>query len=803
MNDILKTVVSLSASGSLLMVLLLLGRPLYQSRVSKGWQYYIWLVVVARMLLPFAPEVNLMGTLFGQVQEEFFRVAAVPEAVEDSGTDTDFIQMDGQSETGVGKGISMEGEAGYHAWKSAGKPLALLISNLWLIWLGVAMLFLIRKVTIYQSFVKYIKAGRREVTDIGLLELLSQVGAELGVKRPVELYANSLISSPLLFGFFHPCIVLPETDLPETELRYIIRHELIHYRRGDMIYKWLVQAAICLHWFNPLVYRMEREISRACELACDEAVMRGLDAGGRRAYGDTLLHAMGMGGGYRNSLASLTLNEGAELLKERLGAIMSYQKISKKVRWCSAFLAAWFAAGAAAVGAYASPALSPAIAPVVKGDGDAAFRYTLEGYYEPPYLFEIGWNVNESAGNIYAGTELSLNDESSMEVFSTDESAGIWEDEEAVNALSTLLTRLKSESAETDFPLVRPLVVSVQNIGNDEPAALAGQYYQNGKIAGYAAVFSMLTQEEQSALLQKAYEDGEIAFFSASVSRLGKDSKLIGSFAQKAYADSNISFFSVLAGCMSPEALDDWTEKAAADKKRDFQAVLYSVAGEDEEKAAMEEELDERRYEEYRAHGITRQGKAFYYQGQMVKILLDIRQDSSFVTLEQNLEGAVDIRISRDKSGEIEKVRYLTQAEAEELFGAEEETDLEEPYHDRETDLQDWKDEINAGDLAEKVGVSRLQIQELPESVAKAIQDCAAGSWYVIYNGGQQYIYFKGFHWEYAYEPVWLAQGWQLRIERIRKKDGDLLIRLSDEAPVTVICDGEKMELETVGSEIR
>lgn len=615
MNDILKTVVSLSASGSLLMVLLLLGRPLYQSRVSKGWQYYIWLVVVARMLLPFAPEVNLMGTLFGQVQEEFFRVAAVPEAVEDSGTDTDFIQMDGQSETGVEKGISMEGESGYHAWKGAGKPLALLISNLWLVWLGAAMLFLIRKATIYQSFVKYIKAGRKEVTDIGLLELLSQVGAELGVKRPVELYANSLISSPLLFGFFHPCIVLPETDLPETELRYIIRHELIHYRRGDMIYKWLVQAAICLHWFNPLVYRMEREISRACELACDEAVMRGLDAGARRAYGDTLLHAMGMGGGYRNSLASLTLNEGAELLKERLGAIMSYQKISKKVRWCSVFLAAWFAAGAAAVGAYASPALSPAVAPVVKGDGDAA-------------------------------------------------------------------------------------------------------------------VFSMLTKEEQSALLHKAYEDGE--------------------------------------------------------------------------KAAMEEELDERRYEEYRAHGITRQGEAFYYQGQMVKILLDIRQDSSFVTLEQNPEGAVDIRISRDKSGEIEKVRYLTQAEAEELFGAEEEMDLEdEPYHDRETDLQDWKDETNAGDLAEKVGVSRLQTQELPESVAKAIQDCAAGTWYVIYDGGQQYIYFKGFHWEYAYEPVRQTQGWQLRIERIRKKDGDLLLRLSDEAPVTVTCDGEEMELETVGSEIR
>ena len=800
MNDILKTFVSMSVAGSLLMVILLLGRPLYKNKLSKGWQYYIWLVVVARMLLPFAPEVNLMGTLFGQAPDGILNAAAAPE----NGMEGDLPIAPGAVK--YGEWVTDSGEKEPDSAEINGDRYAkkaLILPNLWLVWLMAAMLLLIRKVTIYQSFVKYIKAGRKEVADIELLEQLAEVEAELGVKRPVELYTDSLVSSPLLLGFFHPCIVLPETDLPGQDMGCIIRHELIHYKRGDMLYKWLVQAVLCLHWFNPLAYRMEREISRACELACDEAVLKGLDAGARRAYGDTLLHAMRMGGSYRDSLASLTLNESAELLKERLGAIMSFQRISKRMKWCSVFLAVIFAAGAAVTGAYASPAAGTVVPLGVKGDGDAAFRrYTREGYFEPPYLFEIGWNVSESAGDIYAGAELTLGDGSAMVVFYTDENAGIWEDETVMNALSAVLTRLKRENAEGEFPLTRPLVISVENIGSGEPMALAGRFYQEGEIARYAAVFSMLTEEGQSALLQKAYEDGQVSFFAAAVSRLNGNSKLTGTFAEKAYTEESISFFAVLANHMSQEELEKWAARAAADQKSSFRAVLFDVSGKDAEKAAMEEELDERRYEEYRAYGITRQGEDFYYQGQMVKILLDVRQDSSFITLEQNPKGAVDIRIGRDKDGAIESVRYLTEAEKEELFGAEEEQDFaDDPYDDWEEDLPDLVDERKEGGLAEKAGVSRLKTEELSESAAETVQNCAAGTWYVIYDGGQQYIYYNGFGWEFAYEPVRQAQGWKLRIERIRKKEtGDLLIRLSDEAPVTVICDGEEVEPEIVGS---
>lgn len=150
---------------------------------------------------------------------------------------------------------------------------------------------------------------------------MAVIGGQAGIRKPVELYINPLVSSPLLIGFFHPCIVLPEVDMQETGFDCILLHELTHLRRMDTVYKWLVQFTICLHWFNPLVHLMDREISRACELACDEAVIMKLDREKIRVYGDTLIHATGAGGTCKAPLSSVTLIEAKELLKERLGAI--------------------------------------------------------------------------------------------------------------------------------------------------------------------------------------------------------------------------------------------------------------------------------------------------------------------------------------------------------------------------------------------------------------------------------------------------------------------------------------------------
>ena len=99
---------------------------------------------------------------------------------------------------------------------------------------------------------------------------------------------------------------------------------------------------------------MSREIGRVCELSCDEAVIRKLDTQGRRTYGDTLLNAIGLGGSYKDSLASLTLYESKELLKERLDAIMNFKKIPKWAIITSVFLTVMLVCGFTFLGAYAA-----------------------------------------------------------------------------------------------------------------------------------------------------------------------------------------------------------------------------------------------------------------------------------------------------------------------------------------------------------------------------------------------------------------------------------------------------------------
>lgn len=366
MNEIMKTVLSLSLSGSLLILLLLACRPLYRKRLSRRWQYYIWLVAVARLLLPVSPEGSPVGALFQEREPPAVRTeaGAVREA--------DAVIWPEEAPAAADRSPAEDPEP-EEVPVSHGDAGASALEYLWLLWLGPALALLIRKATVYQSFVKYVRAGREEVTDVDLLNRLAQFGEEAGVKRPVELYANRLISSPLLLGFFRPCIVLPAADLPEEDFRYTVLHELTHCRRQDMLYKWLVQLLVCLHWFNPLVWLMEREVRRECELSCDEAVIRRLDDRERKVYGDTLLRALEAGGGYQGSTVSISLSEGAKFLKERLKAIMDFRKHSPWTAVLSLMLAAALTLGATAAGAYTGPAGEKAAPPDVKRDSQASF----------------------------------------------------------------------------------------------------------------------------------------------------------------------------------------------------------------------------------------------------------------------------------------------------------------------------------------------------------------------------------------------------------------------------------------------
>ena len=142
------------------------------------------------------------------------------------------------------------------------------------------------------------------------------------------------------------------------DFQYIALHELTHYKRRDIFYKWLVQVAVCLHWFNPLVHLMSREITNACELACDEAVLAKIGYNNAQNYGKTLLDAMAAVGKYQENPGVATLSENKQLLKERLDAIMNFKKKSKLTRLLMSALTLCMIFIAAFIGVYPVAAAS-------------------------------------------------------------------------------------------------------------------------------------------------------------------------------------------------------------------------------------------------------------------------------------------------------------------------------------------------------------------------------------------------------------------------------------------------------------
>lgn len=225
------------------------------------------------------------------------------------------------------------------------------IRKLWVVWLCGVIASLVAKLVDYRGFLRYLRLQNKEEEDAEVQAVLDDVMMDLHIKKDVKLYRNSLVSSPMLVGMFHPYIVLP-AELPvDGALSALLTHELVHYKRKDIWVKWLVQAARCVHWFNPVLAVASRDISRSCEMACDEAVNRFLDTESRKRYGNMLLDIAAGELGYQDRILPLTLVENKKYIKERLDTIMNEKKKTGLTVLCSVLVLCFLLTSAVVVGA--------------------------------------------------------------------------------------------------------------------------------------------------------------------------------------------------------------------------------------------------------------------------------------------------------------------------------------------------------------------------------------------------------------------------------------------------------------------
>ncbi|WP_040952750.1 M56 family metallopeptidase [Gorillibacterium massiliense] len=383
---------SLSVSGSLIAVVLLTLRPFARRWFSHTWQYYIWLIVVARLLLPVTLEPNVIGGWLernGAVHSALGFSEAPAVAVESNEGVTDSLPVSNTHTEKVADASDQDQPKQDHlVWK--------LWPYLWRVWIiGAIGMFLYRWIG-YKRFTNRLKVGNTAVTSPNMRSVLETCRRELGLRGHVEFYLNPLVTTPMLVGFKQPAILLPNHTYTDDELRYICLHELTHFKRMDLSYKWLTQAALCLHWFNPLVHYAAKEIDRLCELSCDESVIRKMNAHEKQGYGNTLI-AMAALGSTRRSLFSGAMSEQKRHLKERLAAIMRSQPKSSRVTIVSLAIAILLVGSALVVGAVTA-----------SGSQNGNTPKTGRGSVSPPVVLYAGYDLDRIAQdrNPYVGNHV-------------------------------------------------------------------------------------------------------------------------------------------------------------------------------------------------------------------------------------------------------------------------------------------------------------------------------------------------------------------------------------------------------------
>ena len=260
-----QTFLVLSVAGSFLAGILLALKKWTGKQFSPTWQYVLWVGVLLVMVVPVSVKVPALV----QPLQEKQVVQTVPLPAEQTMTEQPVPVDTVEAPAGEILPFTEETALPPISWWDV----------LAVIWVLGALGSLGYRLTGYFRFGRYIRRTGKP------MELA-------GVPKRLRVCKTSAAVSPMVMGMIRPVLILPETALTESRLPYVLRHELVHYRRGDIFWRWLAVLATSIHWFNPMVYVAAAQMQEACEISCDWCVVRSMEQAKRDDYMRVILELL-------------------------------------------------------------------------------------------------------------------------------------------------------------------------------------------------------------------------------------------------------------------------------------------------------------------------------------------------------------------------------------------------------------------------------------------------------------------------------------------------------------------------------
>ena len=321
MEAFLLNLLKTSLLGSLAILAMLVLKPLWRERYRAKTRCWLWLALAAFLLLPIDFSVKNAPVQAAPPKDYTLFVGTDKTAIQS--TDNlfgDMAEKSGQSPAQVRDTIIQRPVTNPEQKMTRYIPVTTI---LFYGYLAGAAAFLLYQGVSYALFRRTVRRWKRDVARADYAAMLSDTARDLGVSAP-EMIVCEAISTPAVTGLLRPRLLLPHERYDVQELRYILRHELCHLKRRDMIFKLVLLAANAMHWFNPVVYLMLRQADEDIELACDSAATDGLELPERAAYSRTLLAAVQSS--VRALPATTCFGGTVERLKRRITNVLGAQK---------------------------------------------------------------------------------------------------------------------------------------------------------------------------------------------------------------------------------------------------------------------------------------------------------------------------------------------------------------------------------------------------------------------------------------------------------------------------------------------
>lgn len=271
MYELFKTVLILSLFGFGITAILLCLKPVTAKKFPAKWQYYVWVAVLLSMLIP-------VYKLIPQREVQKIPLVAQNQIVQQEDQNAD----EANSETVMIEDTPIE----YREVTLTPKFQINLLDLIAYIWFFGICLFLIVVITSYVIYTARKRRGALELTENSILD---EVRKELKIKRHIKIRMSPDCGSPLLVGVLFPVVYIPCREISDANMRMVLLHELTHYKRKDLLIKWLSLFVNAVHWFNPLAYLLCASVSEACEVSCDMEVTKNMSEKEQKQYMKTIL----------------------------------------------------------------------------------------------------------------------------------------------------------------------------------------------------------------------------------------------------------------------------------------------------------------------------------------------------------------------------------------------------------------------------------------------------------------------------------------------------------------------------------